>query len=148
MIALLQRVQYAKVDVNETTIAEIGPGILAFLGICQNDSFAIGKRLLQRILNYRVFPDIEDKMNLSLSQTYAGLLLVPQFTLAANTNKGNRPSFSPAAPPAIARPIFEQLSQHAREAHKNTAFGQFSSNMQIHLCNDGPVTFILEATTP
>ncbi len=144
MIALIQRVREAHVVVDGENIGEIGSGILAFIGVEKTDEIAQARRLLQRILGYRIFADSEDKMNLSLNDTGGGLLLAPQFTLAADTRKGMRPSFSAAAEPEKSRVLFEYLGQQAREQHSQVAFGQFGADMQITLTNDGPVTFWLE----
>lgn len=144
MIALIQRVREARVLVDGMCIAEIGPGILALVGVEKADESAQADRLLQRILGYRIFADSEDKMNLSLNDTGGGLLLVPQFTLAADTRKGMRPSFSAAAEPEKGRVLFEYLGQQAGEKHSPVAFGRFGADMQITLTNDGPVTFWLE----
>ena len=106
---------------------------------------ADAEQLIERILNYRIFADADDKMNLSLRDIGGGLLLIPQFTLAANTNKGNRPSFSAAAPPASAKVLFEFALQHAQQLHPQVASGQFGADMQVSLCNNGPVTFTLSS---
>ncbi len=144
MIALIQRVQEARVVVEKTRIGEIGTGILALIGVEKKDEKAQADRLLQRILGYRIFADKDDKMNLSLNDTSGGLLLVPQFTLVADTRKGMRPSFSSAATPEKGRNLFEYLSQQAREIYPQVAFGQFGADMQVTLTNDGPATFWLE----
>ncbi len=144
MIALIQRVREARVVVEGDNIGEIGSGILALVGVEKADKSEQADRLLQRILGYRIFADSEDKMNLSLNDTGGGLLLVPQFTLAADTRKGMRPSFSSAAEPEKGRVLFEYLGQQAREQHSQVAFGRFGADMQITLTNDGPVTFWLE----
>lgn len=144
MIALIQRVQEARVVVEGGCIGEIGPGILALIGVEKRDDQAQADRLLQRILGYRIFADRDDKMNLSLKETAGGLLLVPQFTLAADTRKGMRPGFSSAATPEKGRTLFEYLSQQAREKYPQVAFGRFGADMQVTLTNDGPVTFWLE----
>ncbi len=144
MIALIQRVREARVLVEGDNIGEIGAGILAFVGVEKADETPQAQRLLQRILGYRIFADSEDKMNLSLNDTGGGLLLVPQFTLAADTRKGMRPSFSSAAEPEKGRALFEYMGQIAGEKHSQVAFGRFGADMQITLTNDGPVTFWLE----
>lgn len=145
MIALIQRVREAHVLVEGDNIGEIGVGILAFVGVEKTDEITQAQRLLQRILGYRIFADSEDKMNLSLTDTGGGLLLVPQFTLAADTRKGMRPSFSTAAEPEKGRTLFEYMGQIAGEKHAPVAFGRFGADMQVSLVNDGPVTFWLEA---
>ena len=144
MIALIQRVREARVVVGGDNIGEIGPGMLAFVAVEKTDQSAQAQRLLQRILGYRIFADSEFKMNLSLNDTGGGLLLVPQFTLAADTRKGMRPSFSTAADPEKGRILFEYMGQIAGEKHAPVAFGRFGADMQVSLVNDGPVTFWLE----
>ena len=144
MIGLLQRVRKAAVEVDGTTVAAIGPGLLVLVGVQPGDGPPQAQRLLERLLNYRVFPDAQGKMNLSLRDTGGGLLLVPQFTLAADTAKGNRPSFTTAAEPARARQLFEELVSQARAAWPYTGSGVFGADMQLSLVNDGPVTFWLE----
>lgn len=145
MIALLQRVSSASVRVDARVVAEIGPGLLALIGIARDDGAAQGARLLQRLLDYRVFPDEAGRMNRSLRELGAGLLLVPQFTLAADTDSGNRPGFQSAAPPEIARTLFGELLEQARREHRGpVGSGEFGAHMQVSLVNDGPVTFWLE----
>ncbi len=144
MIGLLQRVAAARVDVDGVTIGAIGRGLLVFIGIERDDGEAQAKRLLERLLAYRVFGDWAGKMNLSLRDTRGGLLLVPQFTLAADTHKGNRPSFTPAAPPGRGQQLFSYLLSRARDCHDPVASGRFGAAMQVHLVNDGPVTFWLQ----
>lgn len=144
MIALIQRVQEARVVVEGASIGEIGPGILALVGVEKRDDKAQADRLLQRILGYRIFADQAGKMNLSLSDTGGGLLLVPQFTLVADTRKGMRPGFSSAAEPEKSSSLFAYLGQQAKEKHSQVAFGRFGADMQVTLTNDGPVTFWLE----
>ncbi|MBQ1657580.1 MAG: D-tyrosyl-tRNA(Tyr) deacylase [Rhodocyclaceae bacterium] len=145
MIALIQRVRSARVEVGGQNVGEIGAGLLAFIGIRPSDTEAIAARLLERLLGYRIFADEQDRMNRSLRDTGGGLLLVPQFTLAADTGKGTRPGFSRAAPPEQAQPLFDRLCAQARAAHAPVAAGQFGADMQVSLINDGPVTFWLEA---
>lgn len=125
--------------------AAIGPGLLVFIGIRPADAAPDGLRLLERVLQYRVFGDAAGKMNLSLMDVHGGLLLVPQFTLAADTRHGLRPGFSTAAPPALARPLFEGLLAEARLRHSPVAAGVFGADMQVSLVNDGPVTLWLES---
>ena len=144
MIGLLQRVRKAAVEVDGTTVAAIGSGLLVLVGMQPGDGPPQAQRLLERLLNYRVFPDPQGKMNLSLRDTGGGLLLVPQFTLAADTARGNRPSFTTAAEPARARQLFEELTSQARTAWPLTGSGVFGADMQVSLVNDGPVTFWLE----
>ena len=144
MIGLLQRVTGASVAVAGSEVARIGAGLLVLVGVQKDDGETQAARLLERLLGYRVFPDAQGKMNLSLRDTGGGLLLVPQFTLAADTSSGTRAGFSTAAPPDRARALFEHLLGLAREAHRDVAAGQFGADMQVALVNDGPVTFWLE----
>lgn len=144
MIALIQRVTEAKVMVEGETIGAIGTGILALIGVEKADTEAMAKRLLERMLGFRIFADAEDKMNLSLGDIGGGLLLVPQFTLAANTSKGMRPSFSSAAAPADGERLFDYLLQQAQTQHTIVAAGRFGADMKVSLTNDGPVTFWLQ----
>ncbi|HYQ72871.1 MAG TPA: D-aminoacyl-tRNA deacylase [Gammaproteobacteria bacterium] len=148
MIILLQRVLRAQVDIDGECIAGIGQGLLAMLGVCRGDGEQQAERLLERLLGYRVFPDAEGKMNLGLSQTGGGLLLVPQFTLAADTRSGMRPSFTPAADPGSGQRLFDYFVRRARELHRIVACGRFGADMQVSLVNDGPVTFWLEVIPP
>ncbi|SEQ08009.1 D-tyrosyl-tRNA(Tyr) deacylase [Ectothiorhodospira magna] len=145
MIALLQRVSQAQVVVDGETIGEIGPGILALVGVVQEDGPAQVARLLTRILGYRLFEDEQGRMNLSLRDTGGGLLLVPQFTLAADTRKGMRASFTPAADPATGRMLFLELVAQAQANWPLVATGRFGADMQVSLTNAGPVTFWIEA---
>ena len=146
MIALLQRVTNAKVVVAGKTIGAIENGILALIGVEKADTEEQANRLLERMLGYRIFADEQDKMNLSLEDINGGLLLVPQFTLAANTEKGMRPSFSSAAPPAEGERLFDYLLQQASRQYQQVEAGQFGANMQVALTNDGPVTFWLQVS--
>lgn len=145
MIALIQRVNHAEVTVGDRRVGHIGRGLLALIGVQADDSPASAERLLERLLAYRVFPDEEGRMNRSLGDTGGGLLLVPQFTLAADTRKGNRAGFSTAAPPAQAQRLFDVLVAAARTSHPEVATGEFGAHMRVALENDGPVTFWLEA---
>ncbi|MFP4208108.1 MAG: D-aminoacyl-tRNA deacylase [Wenzhouxiangella sp.] len=144
MIGLMQRVTAATVQVAGEDIARIGPGLLVLVGFRAGDRCERLDRFLERLLNYRVFADEAGRMNRSLRQTGGGLLLVPQFTLAADTNSGNRPSFTPAAPPETGAALFAALIERARLVWPDTATGRFGSDMQVSLVNDGPVTFWLE----
>lgn len=146
MIALLQRVSHAHVVVDDKRVAEIQQGLLVLLGVEKADQTNDADKLLNRILNYRIFSDDADKMNLSLQDINGGLLLVPQFTLPADTRKGSRPSLTPAAPPAQANELFEYMVSQAKALHANTAAGHFGADMQVSLTNDGPVTFWLQTT--
>lgn len=143
MIGLLQRVSEARVTVDGEVIGQIGRGLLVLVGVEKGDSEVQAERLLERLLGYRVFPDSDGKMNLSLRDIAGGLLLVPQFTLAADTQKGTRPSFTPAADPEHGLHLFDYLLQRAWECHADVQSGRFGADMQVALVNDGPVTFIL-----
>lgn len=143
MIGLLQRVSEARVTVNGAVIGEIGCGLLVLIGVERGDTEAEAVRLLERLLGYRVFADDEGKMNRSLTDIAGGLLLVPQFTLAADTQKGTRPGFSTAAAPHEAARLFEFLLTRARASHRAVASGCFGADMKVALTNDGPVTFWL-----
>jgi len=144
MIGLLQRVRRASVHVNDNEIGKIDQGLLVLIGVEKGDSIQQADRLLSRLLAYRVFSDDNDKMNLSVQDIDGGLLLVPQFTLAANTQKGLRPSFTPAASPDLGEQLFNHLLNNAQQQHSNVASGQFGADMQVSLTNDGPVTFWLQ----
>jgi D-tyrosyl-tRNA(Tyr) deacylase len=144
MIALIQRVSEAQVRVAGEPVGAIARGILALIGVRAGDAEADVERLLERLLAYRVFADTHGRMNLSLREIGGGLLLVPQFTLAADTRKGTRAGFSPAAPPQEARRLYALLVERARGAYANVFTGVFGADMQVQLVNDGPVTFWLE----
>jgi D-tyrosyl-tRNA(Tyr) deacylase len=144
MIALLQRVSQARVVVNQNVVGEIDRGILAFIGVEKNDGTSEVKRLTERVLSYRLFSDEAGKMNLDVQQSGGALLLVPQFTLAANTNKGNRASFISAAPPEIGERLFNELVKLTKQSSTRVATGQFGAHMEVSLVNDGPVTFWLQ----
>lgn len=143
MQALLQRVREASVAVDGQRTGRIGPGLLVFLGLEPGDTFAAGAALLERVLKYRVFNDERGRMNLSLRDTGGGLLLISQFTLAADTRKGLRPGFSTAMAPADAQRLFAELYARAESRHAAVAGGRFGADMQVSLVNDGPVTFLL-----
>lgn len=145
MIGLLQRVSAASVTVEGALVGSIDRGLLVLVGVQKGDDAARAERLLDRLLGYRVFPDAEGKMNLSLREIRGGLLLVPQFTLAADTKKGTRASFTSAAPPAEGERLFDHLVARARGAHATVATGRFGADMQVELTNDGPVTFWLQS---
>ena len=145
MIGLLQRVSAASVSVNSVEIAEIGRGLLVFVAVHRDDEENDIARLAERILSYRVFPDAADRMNHSLEDTGFGLLLVPQFTLAADTKKGTRASFTRAAAPEVGKDYFERLVEICKQGLKVVETGCFGANMQVSLTNDGPVTFWLES---
>ncbi len=146
MIGLLQRVLQARVEVDQNTIAAIDNGLLVLIGVEKHDTEREADRLLERLLGYRVFGDADGKMNLSLRDTGGGLLLVPQFTLPADTRKGTRPSFSPASAPAVGKRLFAYMLSRARDLHGEVASGEFGADMQVTLTNDGPVTFWLQVT--
>ena len=144
MRALLQRVLEAKVVVDGQTTGEIEKGILVFLGLGKEDNLEKGKKLIDKILKYRFFDDEQGKMGWNVSQANGGILLVSQFTLMAQTQKGLRPDFGPAMPPAEAQALYQQLVDYARSQFKNVETGIFAADMKVHLVNDGPVTFNLE----
>ena len=145
MIGLLQRVTQARVEIAGETIGAIDRGLLVLIGVEKGDREAQAERLLERLLGYRVFPDPAGRMNMSVKDIHGGLLLVPQFTLPADTKKGMRPSFTPAALPAEGERLFNHLLARARALHRPVAGGRFGANMQVSLINDGPVTFWLRA---
>jgi D-aminoacyl-tRNA deacylase len=145
MIALLQRVSHARVEVAGDIIGQIGPGLMVLLCAERNDNERLADALLAKLLTYRVFSDDAGKMNRSLRDVAGGLLLVPQFTLAADTRSGTRPSFSPAAPPELGRTLFDYFLAHARQQHPVVESGAFGADMQVSLTNDGPVTIWLES---
>jgi D-tyrosyl-tRNA(Tyr) deacylase len=143
MIGLLQRVATARVNSGRETVGHIGAGLLVLVCAERGDTQAEADRLLERLLGCRVFADTEGKMNLSLRDVGGGLLLVPQFTLAADTSKGNRPSFTAAAPPEEGKRLFDYILARARNLHSPVASGKFGADMQVTLTNDGPVTIWL-----
>lgn len=145
MIGLIQRVSEAGVKVEGKTAGQIGRGLLVLVGVEKTDDEAAAQRLLERILGYRVFPDEQGRMNRSLAEIGGELLLVPQFTLAADTHKGTRPSFSSAAPPEQGKALFERFVQMARTRLGKVECGVFGADMKVSLVNDGPVTFWLQA---
>jgi D-tyrosyl-tRNA(Tyr) deacylase len=144
MIALIQRVTRAEVRVGERLLGSIELGIAALVGVRRTDTTSDADRLIERVLGYRIFPDGAGRMNLDLGSVGGGLLLVPQFTLAADTARGMRPGFSTAAAPEQARALFDYLVQRSGERHHRVASGDFGAHMQLSLINDGPVTFWLE----
>lgn len=145
MIALLQRVSQARVEVERAVVGEIGAGLLVLLCAERGDTEKEADALLNKLLAYRVFPDAGGKMNRSVTEVEGGVLLVPQFTLAADTRSGTRPSFTPAAAPELGRQLFDYFVSEARKRHALVETGQFGAHMQVSLTNDGPVTFWLEA---
>ena len=144
MIALIQRVSSASVSVKQKNVADIAEGLLALIGVQKDDDEQKAEKLLNKILSYRVFEDQEGKMNLSLADIHGGLLLVPQFTLAADTSKGLRPGFSVAASPERGHQLFEHLLDIARKKHPKVSSGVFGADMQVSLVNEGPATFWLQ----
>ena len=144
MKALIQRVSSASVEVAGETIGAIDRGILVFLGLDKGDDEVIAERMLDKVLAYRLFADSEGRMNRSVADINGGVLLVSQFTLAADTDKGLRPGFSSALPPEPARRLYDFILQRLRQCHESVAAGAFGADMQVTLCNDGPVTFMLE----
>ena len=145
MLGLIQRVSEASVSVNGETIGEIGHGILLLLGVQKQDNAAVVDKLLNKVLAYRLFGDDKGHMNLSLTDVGGALLIVSQFTLAADTTKGLRPSFSSAAPPDTAEAIYDTFVARARQVHPQVETGRFGADMKVRLVNDGPVTFLLRA---
>jgi D-aminoacyl-tRNA deacylase len=144
VIALIQRVSRAHVAVDGKLVGAIDQGVLAFIGVRRDDEEGHAERLLERVLSYRIFVDEAGRMNRSVRDVRGGLLLVPQFTLAADTHKGTRASFSTAAEPAVAERLFEHLLSLARAGHPGVASGTFGAHMRVELVNDGPVTFWLD----
>lgn len=148
MLAVVQRVARAEVRVDGKSVGRIGPGLLALVAVERGDTEAQAERLAGRLLGYRMFADAGDKMNLSVMDTGGGVLLVSQFTLAADTRKGMRPSFTPAADPETGRRLFDELVARVRARHGPVETGRFGANMQVELVNDGPVTFSLRVAPP
>ena len=144
MIALLQRVSSARVEVAGTTVGAIGPGLLVLVCAEPADTPALGRRLVEKVLKLRIFADAAGKMNRSVQDVGGGLLVVSQFTLAADASGGNRPSFTQAAPPDEGRRLYEYFVTQARRAHAEVATGEFGADMQVRLVNDGPVTIPLQ----
>ncbi len=145
MITVIQRVTHANVVIDNETVGQINLGIVALVAVEKADTQKDAERLLERILNYRIFADENDRMNLSLKNIKGGLLLIPQFTLAADTQKGNRPSFISAAPPEKGLQLFSYLQSLAKETYDTVEFGRFGADMKVSLLNDGPVTFMLKS---
>jgi len=144
MIALIQRVTRSEVKIGDAVAGSIGAGMLALIGVQKGDAEPQAERLLERLLSYRIFADAQGRMNVSLRESGGGLLLVPQFTLAADTKKGSRAGFSTAADPPDAQRLFAYLLERARSAYAPVSAGVFGAHMQVSLVNDGPVTFWLE----
>ena len=143
MLSVIQLVTHADVRVNETIIGAIQKGIVALIGIEKTDGENEAEKLFNKIMNYRIFPDAQGKTNLSLRDVQGGLLLIPQFTLVADTTKGTRPGFSTGMPPQEGKKLFEYFVSYAEKNHSAIACGEFGAYMQIILCNDGPMTFTL-----
>ena len=148
MIGLLQRVSNAKVEVGPDTVGAIGRGLMVLIGVERGDTEREGNRLVERLVGYRVFPDDEGRMNRSVADIGGGLLLVPQFTLPADTRKGARPSLSNAAPPGTGKRLFDHVVSRAQALHPVVETGRFGAHMQVTLTNDGPVTFTLRVAPP
>lgn len=144
MIGLIQLVSNANVNIDGKNVGAIERGILALIGIEKTDTQSQAEKLFERIINYRIFNDAQGKMNICLKDMQGGLLLVPQFTLVAETNKGTRPGFSTGMPPEEGKKLFAYLVDYAKQQYPHVATGEFGANMQVSLCNDGPVTFILK----
>ena len=144
MIALIQRVAHARVDVAGETVGQIGSGLLVLLGVQRDDDEATADKLLHKVSHYRIFPDADGKMNLNVQQAGGSLLVVSQFTLAADTGKGMRPSFSGGAHPSDAERLYDYFVARARESGVPTETGRFAADMKVRLLNDGPVTFWLQ----
>ena len=145
MLALIQRVSSASVQINTETVGQIKKGLLVFLGIEKGDGEGEADKLLNKVMSYRVFSDEEEKMNLSVRDIKGGLLIISQFTLAADTNRGLRPSFSSALPPEEAEQLYQYFLNQAQSQHDQIACGKFGADMQVSLINDGPVTFLLKS---
>jgi len=145
LIALIQRVTESRVVIDGETVASIGAGILALICVQKDDDSRNANRLVERVLHYRIFHDVDRRMNLSLKDIDGGLLLVPQFTLDADTRKGTRPGFSTVAPPQLADALFAETAAIARKRHAQVQTGRFGADMAVSLTNDGPVTFWLDA---
>jgi D-tyrosyl-tRNA(Tyr) deacylase len=148
MLTLLQRVTEARVSVAERVVGRIGEGLLVFVGVEKGDGEGQADRMLERVLGYRMFSDGKGNMNRSVTDTRGGVLLVPQFTLTADTRSGMRPSLSPAAPADVGRRLFGYLVDAARARYADVACGEFGAHMQVSLNNDGPVTFMLQVRNP
>lgn len=144
MKAVLQRVHFAKVEVNGTIVGEIQQGVLVYLGLGHNDTLTIGQKMIDKILTYRIFEDDNGKMGKSVQDVAGGVLLVSQFTLLANTRSGRRPDFKPAMSPDIAKPLFDEIVNYAKSQYTPIATGEFGANMQISSCNDGPINFVFD----
>lgn len=144
MKAVIQRVKFAKVEVNQQLIGEINHGILVYLGLGHTDDFELGKKMIDKILTYRVFENEQGKLDKNVGDVNGGLLIVSQFTLLANTQSGRRPDFKPAMSPQFAKPLFDEIVAYAKSQYDEVATGEFGANMQVTSCNDGPINFVFE----
>ncbi|OBX79987.1 D-tyrosyl-tRNA(Tyr) deacylase [Moraxella atlantae] len=144
MKAVIQRVRHAKVEVNQQTVGQIEHGVLVYLGLAHGDTLAVGQKMVDKILNYRLFANAQDKLDYSLQDVGGGLLIVSQFTLLADTRSGRRPDFGGAMTPSDARDLFAHIVRYAHSQYANVATGEFGADMQVTSCNDGPINFIFE----
>lgn len=144
MKAIIQRVTFAKVEVAGKIVGEIEQGILVYLGLGHEDDFELGKKMVDKILTYRIFENEQGKLDKNVSEINGGLLIVSQFTLLANTQTGRRPDFKPAMSPTLAKELYEQIIDYAKQQHHTVATGEFGADMQVTSCNDGPINFIFE----
>lgn len=144
MKAVIQRVKFAKVEVDKKIVGEISHGILVYLGLGHDDSLDIGKKMVDKILTYRIFENEQGKLDKNVAEVNGGLLIVSQFTLLANTQNGRRPDFKPAMSPEFAKPLFAEIIAYARSQYSDVATGEFGADMQVTSCNDGPINFIFE----
>lgn len=144
MKAVIQRVKFAKVEVDKKIVGEISHGILVYLGLGHDDSLDIGKKMVDKILTYRIFENEQGKLDKNVAEVNGGLLIVSQFTLLANTQNGRRPDFKPAMSPEFAKPLFTEIIEYAKSQYSDVATGEFGADMQVTSCNDGPINFIFE----
>ena len=144
MKAVIQRVRFAKVEVKGQLIGEIEQGILVYLGLGHEDTLDTGKKMLDKILTYRLFENEQGKLDKNIAEVAGGLLIVSQFTLLANTQNGRRPDFKPAMPPQLAKPLFDEIVNYAKSQYSQVATGEFGADMQVTSCNDGPINFIFD----
>lgn len=144
MKAVIQRVKFAKVEVSQHVVGEIEQGVLVYLGLGHDDDFEQGKKMIDKILTYRLFENEEGKLDKNVGEMNGGLLIVSQFTLLANTQNGRRPDFKPAMPPTLAKDLYEQIVEYAKQNYHTVATGEFGADMQVTSCNDGPINFIFE----
>lgn len=144
MKAVIQRVKFAKVEVDKKIVGEISHGILVYLGLGHDDSLDIGKKMVDKILTYRIFENEQGKLDKNVAEVNGGLLIVSQFTLLANTQNGRRPDFKPAMSPEFAKPLFDEIIAYAKSQYSDVATGEFGADMQVTSCNDGPINFIFE----